>query len=488
MQRKALLSLVIVGVLLIAGAGYFLSTEKTPTRPAKKAPAVAMPPGVVWDSVYKFGKQGYEPGLVVDTSGYLWYTAHKNLDDKTSWQYLASWFFVGSPDGKTWKSPDQPLIRGEKWKTEQGDEGDIGVDANNRIYFVDTYLKTTGDNHIHVFDDPGLWQYSVRVQKTNGRDDRPWVTAQGSGILNYLGNNAVQVNGGREWAYRSTDGGRIWTLGTPVPGNGWGHLDAERKGTHVYIISESDVDAPADIRVYASADTGATWNFNSPTVVAHRDGPGTIPGIADGFPVWICAGPDGAVYCLWTDTQGNQTHNQIFVAYSYDYGMSWNVSDITPWNGYFVYPTLNVGEDGTVALAFYATESVPVTDKSEWHIYAGMIRPDSPFHPLNPGYGAQVNATQQALRKEAGLAKNANNITNLNSTLFFNFTKAEQAPCTTGANLHDLHDFFEIAVGPDGYLNVAYQHYVGPANGHSELYFVRGKLEQGNATAPARGG
>jgi hypothetical protein len=44
----------------------------------------------------------------------------------------------------------------------------------------------------------------------------------------------------------------------------------------------------------------------------------------------------------------------------------------------------------------------------------------------------------------------------------------------TAVGRHD--DFFEIAVGPDGYLDGAYQHYVGPANGDSEIFFVRGTV------------
>jgi hypothetical protein len=488
MDRKAIFAVGAVAILLLAVGGYFATTEKKAAPPTKRQAAPALPPGIDWNDIYDFGAQGYEPGLVVDSKGYMYYTAHKNLDDKTSWPYLASWFFYANPDGTGWKSPDQPPIRGQKWKTEEGDEGDIGVDANDRIYFVDTFLKTTGDNHIHVFDDPGVWQYSVRYQKTNGRDDRPWITAQGSGIVNYLGNNGVSVNGGREWVYRSTDGGRVSTLGTPVPGNGWGHIDAERKGTHVYIISESDTEVAADIRVYASSDSGATWHFDAPVVVAHRNGPGSMPGVADGFPIWVCAGPDGAVWCIWSDTEGTDTHNHVYVGWSFDYGVNWNTTEITPWNGYFLYPTLNVGEDGTVAVAFYGTESVPVTDQSEWFVYAAMIRPDSPFHPTNPAYEATVNATQKALLKEIAHSKDPANITNANSTLFFNFTKGEQGPCTTGTNLHDLHDFFEIAVGPDGYLNVAYQHYIGPANGHSELYFVRGTLPGGTDTNATRAG
>jgi hypothetical protein len=95
---------------------------------------------------------------------------------------------------------------------------------------------------------------------------------------------------------------------------------------------------------------------------------------------------------------------------------------------------------------------------------------------------------RQYRQYEANHSRDAANITGLNGSLFFNFTKGEEGPVSTGTNLHALHDFFECAVGPDGHLDVAYQHYIGPANGHSELYFVRGTLGEGNMTASAEGG
>jgi len=488
MDRKVLYSLAVVMLLLVVAIGGFLMLGgKKPAPPRPKLAAPAMAPGVIWDAPYNFGKQGYEPSLVVDSKGYMYYTGHKNMDDKTSWDYLASWFFVGSPDGKSWKSPDQPTVRGHLWKTYTGDEGDIAIDGNDRVYFVDTYLV---DNHLHVWDSPGVWQYSLRIQKTTGLDDRPWIAAQGSSICHYLGNNAVEVNGGRYWYYRSTTGGRLWSGATPVPGNGWAHIDAETLGTNAYIISEGDVGVPADILVYKTSDSGVTWNFDNPAVVGYRDGPGSISGIAaNGENVWISAGGNGAVWCLWSCTYGVESHSRLFVGYSLDNGENWNSSEITPWDGYFLYPTMDVGDDGSVAVAFYATDSVPVTDQSEWHLYAGMLRPDSPYHPANPGFDAQVGQMQDYLRYRANHSSNESNITAaLNNTVFFNFTKGEEAPCTTGSNLHDLHDFFEIALGPDGYLNVAYQHYIGPANGHSELYFVRGTIPPGSATNATRAG
>jgi hypothetical protein len=57
-----------------------------------------------------------------------------------------------------------------------------------------------------------------------------------------------------------------------------------------------------------------------------------------------------------------------------------------------------------------------------------------------------------------------------------NFSKASEEPLYQGSDLHALHDFFEIAISPDGALNIAFQHYDGPCNGCSSLYFVRGTL------------
>ena len=468
MNKKVVLAVLVVLVLLIATGGYYIATSKKPAAPGKKTAAPALPPGITWNDIYTFGKKGYEPGLVVDSHGYMYYTAHKDLDDKSSWDYLASWFFVGNPDGTLWKSPSDPAIRGQKWKTEQGDEGDIAVDANDRAYFVDTYLvPPTLDCHVHVFDSPGVWQYSVRVEKTTGMDDRPWMAAQGSGILNYLGNNGVVLNGGRYWLYRSTDGGRVFSRATVVPGDGWAHIDAETDGTHVYVIDESATGVPADILVYPSADSGKSWNFNAPVVVGHRNG----PGLSDGFPVWVSAGKDGTVWCMWTDaTDALNNGSQVFLGWSSDFGQTWTSSEITPWRGLFEYPTIDVGDDGSVGVAFYATDTLPVTNDTEWHIFGAMLRPSSPFHPFNANFTTASGAMRQYRLNEANHSKSPANMTALNGTLFFNFTRGEQGPVYTGTNLHALHDFFEIAVGPDGYLDVAYQHYVGPANGASALY------------------
>ena len=437
MKKKTLFVLFVLILLILGGMGsWYFSKSKNPVPP-DMGPQGPPPVDINWDQPYVFGKQGYEPGLVVDSKGIMYYTAHKNLDDKTSWDYLASWFFTSRDNGKTWYSPTDPMPLGRKWQRYLGDEGDIAVDGQDNIYFVDTYLV---DNHLHVWDGQGDWQYSEHVQKTGGMDDRPWITAQGTKILHYLGNNGGEVDGGRYWYYRSTNGGRTWERYIPVPGNGWALVDAERKGEHAYIISESEVDAPADILLYVTSDSGQTWNWDKPITIAHRDGPGRE------YPI-VCAGPEGQVWALWNDASGGVDNGtQIFVGWSVDYGMTWNYSNITPFSGYFDYPALNVGDDGSLAVAFYATDDLPVSDKSEWYVMGAMQR-DAALDPIK-----------------------------------FNFSRADPKPVYVGSNLHALHDFFEIGVGPDGYLNIAYQYYVGPDNGRSDLYFVRGTLPD-NQTA-----
>jgi hypothetical protein len=414
-KNHAVLSLLVVVIVIIAIiAGTYNREKYKPDDDGEfEQPFQGIP--LEFEAPYAFNKQGYEPSISADSTGALYYTAHKNLDDKSSWDYPASWFFISTDEGRTWKSPDEPFPSGRYWQTFLGDEGDIGVDAQDNVYYVDTYLL---DNHIHVFADQGQWQYSVRIQKTTGLDDRPWITAQGN--------------------YRSTNGARTFTAGEPVPGNGWGHIDAERNGNHVYIISESNVGGEADILMYISSDQGQTWDWNHPVKIAHRNGSGRQ------YPI-VSAQENGVVWALWNDaTNAAESGNVVFVGRSTDYGQTWDTWNITPFRSFMDYPTINAGPDGSVAVAFYATTTLPVSTESEWYLYGAM----------------QLNATE--------------------GNLTLNFTIADPTPCYVGDNTHALHDFFEIVITPDFALNIGYQYYIGPENGHSDMYFVRGTLADTN--------
>lgn len=428
-RQQQLAVVAIVAALVMAGIGLDIAAGSAQPRPSL-GPSQPTPPGVRWQGEVAVGGEGYEPGLATDSTGALYYTAHKDQNDRSSYPYRASWFLVSTDNGQSWKSPTQPFPLGVKWQYYVGDEGDIGVDARDYVYFVDTYLL---DNHLHVWADQGVWQYSERIQKTVGLDDRPWITAQGSGILHYLGNNGQEVNGGRYWYYRSVNGGRTWTTGDPVPGNGWGELDAERYGDHVYVIDESDIDTAADIRVWISDDQGASWDWANPVIIAHRDGPGSA------YPL-VAAGSNGTVFALWNDiTDGEANGTKIFLGRSTDYGHTWNVTNITPFTLYSYYQSVTVDSTGTLGVAFYGTPDIPVADNSTWWLYGAMLR------------NADVDP------------------------IILNFTKASPEPVYNGSRVNALGDLFESVITPDGAYNVAFERR-DVAAGKRYLEFVRGSL------------
>jgi hypothetical protein len=429
----------IIIMVLLAGIGFyaiFKITETTQTKEPDSPEDEKEPIYVEFENPYAFNDMGYEPSIASDSQGNLFYTAHKNVDREyenriSTWgNQLASWFYVSNDDGKTWKVPSG------RWKYYLGDEGDIGVDNRDWVYYIDTYLR---DINIHVFSNGGELEYSTHYKTSAGLDDRPWITAQGNGILHYLGNNAVSVGGGRYWYYRSTNAGLTWSQGDVVPGNGWLHIDAERNGEHVYIVKETSTASDQDIVIHISDNSGATWDWNNPVYIGHRDGPSGPPGEGR-WPV-VSAGENGTVFVLWGDYERAEDNgSRIFLARSNDYGQTWNTTNITTFAGVLDYPWVAAGPDGSVAVAFYATEDLPVSESSTWYIYAGMQR------------HADVDVIE------------------------LNYSKADPTPVYQGNDYHALHDFFEICITPDGALNIAYQYYVGPGNGDSMLYYVRGEL------------
>jgi len=401
--------------------------------------------------IYPEGTIGYEPSLAVDSSGAMFYTAHKDLRWQESWDYTASWWFITTDDGLTWRNPDDIIWNGigdtlgmkDVWA---GDEGDIAVDQQDRIYYIDTYLE---DNNFHVFSDHGDTYEGSKRHQTTALDDRPWLTAQGDGILHYLGNNGVSVGDGRYWYYRSTDGGATFSPGLSIV-SGWASIDAERAGNHVYIGHEgSDAENDPDVFLYYSDDRGVTWNWDDRTYV----GPMVRNGVGEGWPT-VFHGSGGAVYVIWQDSpQGGAAPGTLYLSYSDDYGRSFDYWDISmPEGAVYLYPTVNVCQYGEyhdrnrLGISFYATTDIPVDENSKWYLYAAVAE--------NPTNGTR-----------------------------FDFQVADPNVLYTGNDLHALHDFFEIVIAPDGSINIAYQMNVGEhpyEDGEEQRYlmFVRGDVEE----------
>lgn len=444
-NKKLFLVIIIIAILLIVPAYYggLFENEKKKSEVKEKLQLVFKSPVMLNRSLanpisqqdYPNGAIGYEPSIAVDSTGALYYTAHKDLRWETSWDYLASWFFVSLDNGKTWREPVNWGIGGYG-KLWAGDEGDIAVDARDWVYFVDTTLV---DNNLHIWSERSSNYQRVQMQGTFLLDDRPWITAQGEGFLHYLGNNGMSVThpvtgeSGRVWYYRSEDAGLTWSTGIPMPG-GWATIDCERYGKHVYVAQVLG----ENIILRSSADMGVTWNE---AVIV---GPMIENGIGEGMPT-VYHGENGTVFVIWQDSPGGgEEPATLYFARSDDYGANFKYWEISPFDAIYLYPTVNVGPSNEVGVAFYGTQDIPVNENSKWYLYA-----DVKFNPRN---GTQ-----------------------------FDFKKATPQVLYTGNDLHALHDFFEICIAPDGSINIGYQINIGKhpyEDGEEQryLYFVRGEF------------
>lgn len=426
---------------------------------------------------------GYEPSIAVDSMGNLYFTAHKdlrwcgplggplNIENgipgpgpfacapglDTTWDYYASWFFVSQDGGLTWGPPNDWGLA-DYGSELGGDEGDIGVDAQDRVFFADTTLE---DDWLHIWEDGGNNYVNGQRLQSMTADDRPWITAQGDGIVHFLGNNGVPVPGiplsdgtsgvGRYWYYRGimdpTDTYVIFDQGRVLEG-GWAHIAAERDGEHVYIAQEASNGGGGGVQVWVSDDTGQTWA--DPVIVGPLDG--SHP---EGYP-WVAAGQDGAVFVAWQNSpQGGRAPGTLYIARSSDYGKTWDHWDITAGypreeGGVYLYPNLEVGTNNTVAYTFYANTG-DHTAGDEWHLYASGLKDPMPGD-------------------------------------IFQFEMVDPHPLYTSSesdaetdDLHPLHDLFEVAVSPvDNSINIAYQYNIGEhpfEDGEEQRYLMFAKGE-----------
>ena len=124
-----------------------------------------------------------EPSVVVDARGYVYYTA-------------ACCFLVSSPvwvtrdAGVTFESLPHPL------KDVYGNEGDLAVDDEGNVYYMDIDLVTFG---IAAWDAEGTPMHAYR-RPGELLVDRPWIRAGQGGAV-----HAVYNTGSTTVYYRSTD-------------------------------------------------------------------------------------------------------------------------------------------------------------------------------------------------------------------------------------------------------------------------------------------
>jgi hypothetical protein len=451
---------------------------------------------------------GYEPSISIDSQGNMQVTAHKDLrwggpetpipiflgnspgswyacttdrhpldlnsgPVQTSWDYWASWFWISTNNGSNWThgasfdpTPGNMFFANYLAGGSEclGDEGDIAVDANDVIYYLDTTLE---DNWWHRFTAGGESYEMVTCQRTNtmALDDRPWTTAQGDGIVHYLGNSGAAPpecsgDSGRYWYYHSENGGDSFTQCYSMPG-GWSTISAQRHGPYVFVTQENADSNSGTVHVRISDDYGrgtgpspSDGSWQDPIDVGPRQG-----NCPEGYPV-VNNNEGGTVAVVWADCpNGNTGPWALRVAISYDNGTNWSSWNATPFErGINMYPFVSISETNVVSIAFYGLDFSQnnsedgYTAGKEWFLYAGALREPQE----NDTWDFQV----------------------ADPTPLHVVTQYEE----DNGDTHALHDFFETVLGPDGdWIGIAYQQNVGqhPFEENEEqryIKFVRGEL------------
>lgn len=439
---------------------------------------------------------GYEPSLSIDSKGNMQITAHKDLrwggegtpfgpvlggpidtwyacqdGAMTSWDYWASWFWISTDNGATWDHGDQfeptpgnlanSAIGSVTGGASEclGDEGDIAVDNNDVVYYLDTTLE---DNWWHRFTEGGeSYEMGVVCQRMNtmAGDDRPWVAAQGDGVIHYLGNSGASPpectgDSGRYWYYHSENGGDTFSQCYSMPG-GWSTISSEKEGPYVYVAQEDADSNSGTVQIRISDDYGrgtgpgpsdGTWQ--EPVDVGPRTG-----NCPEGYPV-VNNNEAGTVVVVWADCgNGDVGAWDMQMAISYDHGQNWSGSwSIAPdWGetgGITMYPFVSISENNMVSAAWYGLKygDDGYTEGDEWHLYVGGI------------YQPAANDT-------------------------FNWAIADPTPLhivtayeEAEQDVHALHDFFETVHSPNGdWIGIAYQQNIGehPFEEYEEQRYIK---------------
>lgn len=309
---------------------------------------------------------GYEPSIDVDSTGTLYVTAHKGsvVNEGTR---LSSFLWSSRDAGATWAEMASPDHLAE---SKFSFEGDIAVDRQDRLYFVDTY---GADNWLSRWSKDGTLERSAPAVSASVFDDRPWIATQGADVVWLLttdvgtraaGNGPPEPAAGSGWAYsavlyRSVDGGVTWSLGTAFPDSQFCGLAAS-PSDEVSLAVACVVRTPEGQRlaVYRSADAGLTWSEHT----VHMYG-----GRADSF-ISIAYDQGGTLVTAFAEAAA--TGHRLYVARGTARG--WTVRDVTPFRGAFQHVWTTADAKGKVGLAFYGTDSPTPSAASDWHVYAGV--------------------------------------------------------------------------------------------------------------------
>lgn len=347
---------------------------------------------------------GFEPSIEAASDGTLFATAAKGARvSAIAGGQLADWAWWSGDGGATWQAADAPLGVNRDFP---GLEGDAATDAAGHVYYADTYGP---DYSLHRWSagSGGLsWDWSRPLPTLAPLDDRPWLAAQGEGVLYLLSNTGQRgpiagdlANGNAtlssKWLFTSQDGGLTWSLGQGLGPAMFCEVAASPADDSTAWIGCSDgLEPGSPLRVLESKDRGATWHVVLQGVHGLGTGYFSVVPVADHGGIPAAAWLDDRVD--WSNVQdvawAGDVPGRVLVARP-DLSGQWQVRDVTPLTGRFGMLHACAGPQGRVAIIFYSTPDLTPGDASEWTaqalVYDDIDLPGAPhLVPLLDGPAA----------------------------------------------------------------------------------------------------
>jgi len=258
--------------------------------------------------------------------------------------------YRSSDQGRTWSLPevawDVPYLSGPVVP--------FIPRGQQRIYLFGTEPipelrkhKEDGPIGFRTSDDDGHhWSAWQRIRPANDPDYigisemRMTETGQGTWILGTHGGGKEKTKEGpvlarQQYALRSTDQGRSWTLLPDKTSNGWyGVLAPDRQAKRIIRLQEGEVLTVADgsiLQIARSAeghlwelrsrDDGLTWTAPQPTTLVHGDAPPMVYPISDGKTLLAL---HHNRYNAQNPLFNQQDRTELWCSLSHDCGRTWS--------------------------------------------------------------------------------------------------------------------------------------------------------------------
>ena len=398
--------------------------------------------GTVYSTSQNEGQSDHEwsgePSIQVDNKGGIYVSGTCCLGAAAPVWY--------SPDGRKFKELETP---GHVREWGIGAEGDIAVDHEGRMFFIDTYIP--GLMFTRWSEWSKKWDFTTPATGTvPGFDDRPWITFSEDALylyVNHVSHTAV---------YRSTDGGLTWDGGSLLTwrGNATGqpffpaHISANEETGTLWVNGLVQEDGKTVLGSAVGGYTAGEPVFREAVVTEPQRRGGFSPIITGATAVDSA----GNGYTTWStyDDEGCD----VYYAVSTNDGRSWKAPvKVNTGNGCATFPWITAGDNGKIALAWYETPYEKNQGAAET-----FFRALSAGRTLYGGIEVPYFNYQDNLPKDAGWFLHSAAVTKAASKnpKVLETRVDTQTPVLAGPMGRELWDFLQLDIGPDGRIHIAF--------------------------------